>query len=80
MPQGQEKSGKTRKNDKSQEKMGVFYKKSGSLINLKKRQILLVQVYKILYFPKPLNGKSSIKNLLNSDLSCKIFLEIYKIT
>ena len=42
----QEKSGKTEKNDESLEKSGKdrgFWKKSGK--NLKKNQILLVQIY-----------------------------------
>ena len=42
-----EKSGKTKKNDKSQIKMGGFWKKSGKL--KKKNQIFLVQIYKIPY-------------------------------
>ena len=41
LPLGQEKSGKVFKNDKSQEKMGGFEKKSGNLIK-KKNQILSV--------------------------------------
>ena len=36
MPQGQEKLGKTKKKDKSQEKMGVFEKKSGNLTKFEK--------------------------------------------
>ena len=47
MPQGQEKSGKTKKNDKSQVKMGVFEKSQEEII--KKHQILSVQFYKIPY-------------------------------
>ena len=53
LPHGQEKSGKTNKNDKIQEnqvKMGFlkkFRKKSGK--NSKKHQILSVQIYQIHY-------------------------------
>ena len=46
-----------KKKDKCQEKMGVYEKKSG---NLKKRLILLVQIYKIHSFSKPSNGKKII--------------------
>ena len=64
----QEKSGKTKKNDKSQEKMEVFEKKSRKFDkNLKKRQIFSVQIYKIPYFLKPSNGKKIIKNSSKSD-------------
>ena len=37
LPLGQEKSGKIFKNDKSQEKMGGFEKKSGNLKKFKKK-------------------------------------------
>ena len=50
LPHGQEKSVKTKKNDKSQVKIRVFEKyqeKSGKL--KKKNQILSVQIYQISY-------------------------------
>ena len=50
-------SGKTKKNDRSQEKMGVFEKKSGNLIKLKKKSDLGSLNLQIPYFPKPSNGK-----------------------
>ena len=51
MPQVQEKSGKTKKNDKSLGKSGInrgFWKKSGNK-KKKKHQILSVEIYKIIY-------------------------------
>ena len=47
LPHGQEKSGKTKKKDKSQVKIGVFEKSQEKFI--KKYQILSVQVYQIPY-------------------------------
>ena len=47
MPHGQEKSGKTKKNDKSQVKKGVFKNSQEKLF--KKHQVLLVQIYQIPY-------------------------------
>ena len=52
---------------KSQEKMGVFEKKSGNLTKLKKRSDFVRLIYKIPYFPKPSNSKKLIKNPLKSD-------------
>ena len=46
LPHGQEKSGKTKKNDKSQVKMEVFEKSHEKL--KKKHQILSVRLYQIL--------------------------------
>ena len=48
MSHGQEKLGKTKKNDKSQVKIKVFEKSQEK--NLKKHQILSVQIYQILIF------------------------------
>ena len=45
---GQEKSGKTKKNNKSQVKMGVFEKSREK--SFKTHKILSVQIYKIPYF------------------------------
>ena len=45
LPDGQEKSEKTKKNDKSQVKMRVF--ENSQEIFFKKHQILSVQIYKI---------------------------------
>ena len=42
--------------------------------------MLSVQIYKILYLPKPSNGKKLIKNSFKSDLNIKTLLKIYKIT
>ena len=59
------KSGKTKKNDKCQVKMGGFCKKSGNLF--KKPQILSVQIYLIPFISKPSISKNFIKNSLKSD-------------
>ena len=50
LPHGQEKSGKTKKNDKSQVKMGVFEKSQEKVKKFffKKHQILSLQLYQIL--------------------------------
>ena len=46
----------------------VFKKKSQETCqNLKKPQILSIQIYKISYFPNPLSDKKLIKNQLKSD-------------
>jgi len=65
----QEKSGKTKKNDKSQVKMGDFCKKSGKSqeIFFLKPQILSVQIYLIPFISKPSISKKLIKNSLKSD-------------
>ena len=47
LPYGQKKSRKTKKNDKSQVKMGVFEKSQEK--NSKKNQILSVQIYQVTY-------------------------------
>ena len=52
-PHGQENSGKTKKNDKSQVKMFFFFK-SG--------KVLSIQIYKIPYTYMPSVGKNLIKN------------------
>ena len=51
MPHGQEKSGKTKKNDKSQEKvkMGGFCKKSGNIF-LKTSDIVSSNLFNSFYF------------------------------
>ena len=50
LPHGQEKSGKTKKNDKSQVKMEVFQKFRKSQVSFfKKHHIFSVQIYKIPY-------------------------------
>ena len=64
LPHGQEKLIKKRQKSG---KVGVFEKKSGNLTKLKKRQTVLVQVYKIPCFLKPSNDKKIIKNPLKSD-------------
>ena len=46
LPHGQEKSGKTKKNDKSQVKMGVFKKTQENFF--RKPEIFSVQIYQIL--------------------------------
>ena len=63
------KSGKTKKNDKSQVKMGGFCKKLGKSQEFffKKPQILSVQIYLIPFISKPLISKYFIKNSLKSD-------------
>ena len=68
----QEKSGKTKKKDKSQEKSGKnggFCKKSGKSQEFffKKPQIMSVQIYLIPFISKPLISKKIIKNSLKSD-------------
>ena len=55
---------------KSQEKMGVFEKKSGivrKFDKVKKKSGFVRLIYKNPYFPKPSSSKKSIKNPLKSD-------------
>ena len=67
LPHGQEKSGKTKKDDNSQEnsgKMGVFEKSKEKIL---KHQLLSNQIYQIPYIKMPLSGIKLIKNSLNSN-------------
>ena len=65
---GQEKSGKTKKNDKSQEKWEVFEKIQEKVRNFFfKPQIQSVQIYLIAFISKPSISKKLIKNSLKSD-------------
>ena len=62
------KSGKTKKNDKSQVKIGVFEKSQEKFF--KKRQILSVHIYQITFIKKLSIGKKVNKNSLESDSNC----------
>ena len=59
---------KTKKNEKSQVKIGVFEKIQEKLTNFfLKHQILSFQIYQIPYILKILNGKKLIRSSLKSD-------------
>ena len=65
LPHGQEKSGKTQKNDKSQVKIRVFEKSQEKFY--RKLQILSVKIYKIPNTKIPSIGKKFIRNILKKD-------------
>ena len=72
LPHRQEKSEKTKKNYKIQEKSdlnGGFWKKSGNIF--RKHQNLSVQVHKIPYTWNPLNDNKLKKNLLSQIKTAK---------
>ena len=63
MPHGQENSGNSKKNDKSQVKMGVFEKSQEKIF--KKHQSMSVQIYQISFIKISID-KKLIKNSLKS--------------
>ena len=81
LPNGQEKSVKNLKNDKSQEKMGGFEKKSGKarkFDKIKKKSDFVSLNLQNSLFSKAFKWKKLIKSPLKSEKNSKIFLEIYK--
>ena len=71
MPQGQEKLGKTKKNDKIQEKIGNFEKSQER--KFKKHWNISVQIYEIAYTKKTFEKVEKLIKI-QSNKSCKIFL------